>query len=109
MYGMNGSMDPNGPDGMKRSAVVKPGETIMFAENEGTFSGTNGRYCPARHSGGANFTFVDGHAQWLAFQEWCRAGNPGCSSTIAHDNSSALGDWKSGIKYHWFPYKDAVN
>lgn len=107
MYGMNGRMDPNGTPLFKRGLCDKPSETIMFCENEGTFSSSNGKYCPARHSGGGNFTFVDGHAQYSAFQEWCRSGNPGCNSTIAEDDSTGLGDWAKGVKIHWFPYKGA--
>jgi prepilin-type N-terminal cleavage/methylation domain-containing protein/prepilin-type processing-associated H-X9-DG protein len=102
MVGMNGVAL------FKRGDCVKPTETIMFCENEGSFSATNGKYCPARHSGGSNFTFVDGHAEWLKFQDWCRAANPGCQSTIAEDDSSKLsGDWKANVKYHWFPYINA--
>jgi prepilin-type N-terminal cleavage/methylation domain-containing protein/prepilin-type processing-associated H-X9-DG protein len=108
MYGMNGRMDPNGLNLFKRADAIKPAETIMFCENEGTFSNTNGKYCPQRHSGGGNFTFVDGHAQWLKFQDYCRALNPGCSSTISEDDSSKLsGDWKGGVVYHWFPFASA--
>jgi prepilin-type N-terminal cleavage/methylation domain-containing protein/prepilin-type processing-associated H-X9-DG protein len=108
MYGMNGRMDPNGQALFKRSQCVKPAETLMFCENEGSFSGTTGKYCPARHSGGGNFVFVDGHANWLQFQDWCRAGNSGCTNAILEDNSGSTGDWKTGVKYHWFPYRGAA-
>jgi prepilin-type N-terminal cleavage/methylation domain-containing protein/prepilin-type processing-associated H-X9-DG protein len=107
MYGMNGAMDPNGPASTKRSQVDKPSDTFMFCDNEGTFSSSNGKYAPSRHSGGSNFTFVDGRAQWVRFEEFCRSGNPGCPSTIAWDDSTGLGDWSKGVKYHWFPYKGA--
>lgn len=107
MYGMNNRMDPNGTPLFKRSEVEKPSETIMFCENEGTFSGTNGKYTPPRHSGGANFAFADGHAQWLTLQDYCRAGNAGCLNAAQEQDSTALGDWKPGQKYHWFPYKNA--
>jgi prepilin-type N-terminal cleavage/methylation domain-containing protein/prepilin-type processing-associated H-X9-DG protein len=104
MYGMNNRMDPNGVALFKRGDVLKPSETIMFAENEGSFSQTNGKYCPSRHSGGSNFTFVDGHASWLNYNDFCRecGANP-----FLESNSSGSGDWKNGVKYHWFPYKDA--
>jgi prepilin-type processing-associated H-X9-DG protein len=108
MYAMNGRMDPNGTALFKRAQCVQPSNTVMFCENEGTFSNTTGKYTPARHNGGSNLTFVDGHAEWIAFQDWCRAGNPGCQSTVADDDSAALsGDWKKGQKYHWFPYRNA--
>ena len=107
MYGMNGRMDPNGPGLFKRAQSVKPSETIMFCENEGSFSSTNGKYCPARHSGGSNFVFVDGHANWLKFQDYCRALNPGCSNAISESDSSASGDWDKSVVYHWFPFPNS--
>jgi prepilin-type processing-associated H-X9-DG protein len=79
----------------------------MFCENFGTFSATNGKYAPARHSGGSNLTFIDGHSAWVDFQEWCRQGNPGCRSTIAANQSDTQGDWKKGVRYHWFPFVNA--
>jgi prepilin-type processing-associated H-X9-DG protein len=108
MYGMNNRMDPNGPGLFKRGQCDLPSSTIMFCENNGTFSGTNGKYAPARHSGGSNLCFVDGHAQWAAFQDWCRLSNPGCLNNTAEDDSSRLsGDWKPGQKIHWFPFAGA--
>ena len=106
-YGMNGRMDPNGLPLFKRGQCTKPTDTIMFCESDGSISSSNGKYAVARHSGGANFAFVDGHAQWARFEDWCRAGNPGCKNTAQEQDSSALGDWKSGQKFHWFPYEDA--
>lgn len=107
MYGMSNRMDPSGPSTFRRSQSLDPARTILFCENEGTFSQTNGKYCPARHSGGSNFVLVDGHAQWIAFQDWCRALNPGCTNTTVESDSSTLGDWKKGTKYHWFPFANA--
>jgi prepilin-type processing-associated H-X9-DG protein len=102
MYGMNNRMDPNGPALFKRAQCVSPSNTFLFAENEGSFSNTNGKYCPARHSGGSNFAFIDGHAEWIKYDDFCREcpANP-----FPESNSSASGDWKTGVKYHWFPYK----
>jgi prepilin-type processing-associated H-X9-DG protein/prepilin-type N-terminal cleavage/methylation domain-containing protein len=110
MYGMNNRMDPNGPGTFKRAQSVKPSETMMFCENEGSFSSTNGKYCPARHSGGSNFSFVDGHADWVKHDDFCREGtlaSPCAVSPGVEPNSTATGDWKPGNKYHWFPYKNA--
>jgi prepilin-type processing-associated H-X9-DG protein len=105
MYGLNNRIDPNGPALYKRSQCTAPAQTLLFCENEGTFSGTTGKYCPARHSGGSNFAFVDGHAEWIAFQDFCRLGNPGCTNTIMDGDSSGLtGDWRRGVKYHWYPF-----
>ena len=107
MYGMNNRMDPNGPGTFKRAQCVSPSNTFLFAENEGSFSCTNGKYCPARHSGGSNFVFVDGHAGWLTYNDYCREcpASPGLES----DSSALSGDWKIGVKYHWFPFKNASN
>jgi prepilin-type processing-associated H-X9-DG protein len=105
MYGLNGRMDPNGPALFKRSQALSPANTIMFCENAGSVSSTDGKYCRARHSGGSHFVFIDGHAQWIAFQDWCRNGNPGCQSTIASDDPTGLGDWSKSVKYHWFPFR----
>ncbi len=111
MYGMNGRMDPNGPPLFKRSQCTSPGATIMFCENTGSFSSSNGNYCPSRHNGGGNFTFIDGHAAWLQFQDFCRSGNPGCVNPTTEANSSSInGDWRTTgypCKYHWFPYAGA--
>jgi prepilin-type N-terminal cleavage/methylation domain-containing protein/prepilin-type processing-associated H-X9-DG protein len=106
-YGMNGRMDPNGTPLFKRSQCDKPVDTVMFCESEGSISSSNGKYAVARHSGGANLAFVDGHAQFIRFEDFCRLDNPGCPSTIKEDNSTLSGDWKTGVKIHWFPYPNA--
>ena len=103
MYGMNGRMDPNGPALFKRQQSVSPTNTFLFAENEGSFSQTLGKYCPARHSGGSNFVFIDGHAEWIKYDDFCRE----CPANPFLDGDSGpTGDWKTGIKYHWFPFKN---
>ena len=105
MYGMNGRMDPNGFALFKRGDCVKPADTIMFTEAEGSISSSNGKYAPQRHSGGGNFAFVDGHASWLKWQDYCREcpASPGIES----DSSSLSGDFKPGKNVHWFPYANA--
>ena len=65
--------------GYKLSAIVYPAETILLGDNDWTgstsdypagyvqaFCGANhpSAFPPARHNGGANFGFVDGHAKW---------------------------------------------
>jgi prepilin-type N-terminal cleavage/methylation domain-containing protein/prepilin-type processing-associated H-X9-DG protein len=107
MYGMNGRMDPNGTPLFKRGDCVKPTDTVMFCESDGSISSSNGKYAAHRHSDGSNLTFVDGHAQWIRFQDFCRAGNAGCQNTAQEQDSSELGDWKPGQKIHWFPYLGA--
>jgi len=115
MYGMSNRMDPNGSALFKRSMCTYPATTILFCENTGTFSSTNGKYCPARHNGGGNFTFADGHSGWLKWQDWCRSGSIwGAACPFWHiqeSDSSALGDFSNNssahVVYHWFPYKGA--
>ena len=108
MYAFNGRMDPNGPPQFKRAQLTSPTNTIVFCEaSEDNFPSTTGKYCPARHFGGGNFVMGDGHAEWIKFQDFCRSGNPGCTSTILDNDSDAAEDWRKGIKYHWFPYKGA--
>ena len=111
-YGFNARMDPNNTCGydcrFKRGQMDQPATTILLCEvSEGTASEASGGSAGAPHSDGANFVLGDGHAQYIARQDWCRSGNPGCNSTITSTDSSGLGDWSKGIKYHWFPYKGA--
>ncbi len=105
MVGMNGRMDPNGLGLFKRGQCDQPSTTVMFCENDGSVSGSNGKYAPKRHSGGSNLTFVDGHAQWVKWEDWCRE----CPSSAGAEADSTVlsGDWKPGKKVHWFPYAGA--
>lgn len=106
MYAFNGRMDPNGQAQFKRSQMVDPIRTIVFAEEaEDSFPNTTGKYCPARHFGGGNFVMGDAHAEWVKYEDFCRA----CPANGAADSNSgaAGGDWTTGIKYHWFPYRNA--
>jgi prepilin-type processing-associated H-X9-DG protein len=60
---------------------------------------------PERHNGGSNFTFVDGHSEWVARENFCRGcpTSPGTES----DSTSLSGDFQKGKKVHWFPYANA--
>jgi prepilin-type N-terminal cleavage/methylation domain-containing protein/prepilin-type processing-associated H-X9-DG protein len=109
MYDFNDRMCPNFPNpSYKRGQMTEPTTTIVFCEGaEDNYPATNGSYCPYRHFGGSNFAMGDGHAEWIKFADFCRAGNGGCPSTIPNSDSTALGDWGKGIPYHWFPYKGA--
>jgi prepilin-type N-terminal cleavage/methylation domain-containing protein/prepilin-type processing-associated H-X9-DG protein len=113
-YAFNSDLDPvntsacGGDCRIRRSVMTEPTSTIIFCEaDESIYSQSSGANAIARHSGGGNFVLGDGHAEWILFQSWCRAGNPGCASSIPSTDSSALGDWRSGILYHWYPYKGA--
>jgi prepilin-type N-terminal cleavage/methylation domain-containing protein/prepilin-type processing-associated H-X9-DG protein len=111
-YAFNADMDPNNTCGydcrFKRAQMDQPSTTILLCETtEGVYSQASGANAVARHSGGTNFVMGDGRAQWIAFQDFCRNGNPGCLNPVTSTDSSGLGDWKSGTKYHWFPYRGA--
>ncbi|HXI82807.1 MAG TPA: type II secretion system protein [Verrucomicrobiae bacterium] len=104
-YAFNSRMDPNGAAQFQRGQCVAPATTILFAEEaEDGFCNTTGRFAPARHFDGGNFVLCDGHAEWIAYTNFCRQcpANP-----FTDSNSTATGDWKTGVPYHWFPFKGA--
>ena len=91
--------------GFKRSRMLKPATTIIFAEEpEDNFPETNGQYDTVqRHFGGSHFVMGDGHAEWVTHDDFCRE----CPThPISSGDSSSKGDWKSTEKYHWFPFKN---
>jgi len=109
-YAFNARMDPNGAASFKRAQLTEPTTTIIMGERpEDSTSNVQGTQNVARHSGGSNFVMGDGHAEWVAIYNWCRSGVSGCPTLLnfAETDSSALGDWKKGVPYHWFPYKGA--
>jgi len=77
-YGINSRICPD-RIGMKMADVKYPAETLLFADSDCTRSSTDyttsnawtlyesfhpSRFIPARHNGGANLVFGDGHAKW---------------------------------------------
>jgi len=69
--------------GYKLSEIVYPAETVVIAESDWTGSSADyssyhiyhlceshhpSRFVPARHNGGANIVFADGHAKWHQVQ-----------------------------------------
>jgi type II secretory pathway pseudopilin PulG len=98
--------------GFRRNQATIPPNTILFCEEpEDGYAETEGEYdTVTRHFGGSNFVFGDGHADWIAFTNFCRALNPGCPAplgNIAWDNSTPSGDWKPGVPYRWWPFVNA--
>ncbi len=113
MYAFNARMDPNNSPGIdrrwQRSQMTEPTTTIILAEGpEGPNYSVAGDNCPARHSGGGNFVLGDGHAEWISFANFCRQPAPGCPNPFNDVNSTASGDWKKGVAYHWFPFINAT-
>jgi prepilin-type processing-associated H-X9-DG protein len=103
---LNGSFpSPPGQGLKKRGLAVKPGQTVLFCDSEAgvdpttwNWSFTDGWfinfYRPPRHSGGDNFVFVDGHAEWApqADYKW----------TYSYGNN-ATAEWIIPRKIYWFP------
>src|SRR5438093_8318359 len=92
----------------KRSIADKPTDTVFLGESQNnSFSFVDGYrigiYAPTpvppRHSGGMNFVFVDGHAQWYGIADYSR--------TVAENNSTigSLVEWAHDPPYniYWWP------
>jgi prepilin-type processing-associated H-X9-DG protein len=91
-----------------RSLAELPSQVIFLSESENnSFPFTDGYYIgkfasqpvPPRHSGGMNFVFVDGHAQWYKLDDYSR--------TVPESNNADL-EWNPS-KHHalyWFPCED---
>jgi prepilin-type N-terminal cleavage/methylation domain-containing protein/prepilin-type processing-associated H-X9-DG protein len=80
-----GYPDRTGPlyEGVAMATVKYPAETLIIAESDWTGPSDYGwsnaevlwdtphvsRFIPARHNGGANIVFADGHTKWYSIQE----------------------------------------
>jgi len=114
MYAINACLHEEGMThvGFRRGRMAKPATTFIFSEEpEDNFPEVNGQYETAqRHFGGSHFVMGDGHAEWIAFTNFCRRANGTCPAplgNIAWDDSSAGGDWKTNVVYHWWPFRNA--
>jgi prepilin-type N-terminal cleavage/methylation domain-containing protein/prepilin-type processing-associated H-X9-DG protein len=105
-YAMNRVLTGSAGKVYKRAICDKPSDTVFMSESENnTFPFTDGYFIgpncpppltPPRHSGGMNFVFVDGHAQWVKIEEYGR------SQPMTAKNS-ALVEWASARTIYWFP------
>ena len=88
----------------RRSVAVQPSETFFLSESEAgadptiyTFSFTDGNnlatHRPARHSGGDNFVFIDGHAGWVNRPDYQRSSS---------ETSIANNEWIIKRSYYWY-------
>ena len=104
-YAMNRMM--NGLSGKlyQRSIAALPAQVILFSESENNnFSFTDGYFLgpnnfpvvPPRHSGGMNFVFVDGHAEWFLLADYGRPSQMGTGT-------GAQFEWAQSHKVYWFP------
>jgi len=107
-YAMNRVLTGGAGAVYKRSIAALPAQTIFLSESENdTFSFTDGYFIgpnnispgplvPARHSGGMNFIFLDGHGQWYPMIVYGR----GQLMTGQH---SAESEWGAPQQIYWFP------
>jgi prepilin-type N-terminal cleavage/methylation domain-containing protein/prepilin-type processing-associated H-X9-DG protein len=114
-YAMNRVMQgvlpsPPGRGIYKRSKCDKPSQTIFLSESEnndfpftdGFFIGTGGTppQNTPRHSGGGNFMFIDGHAQFYKQTDYSR--------TKAESQNADI-EWAKPRAVYWFPCGDPDN
>lgn len=98
MYAFNNRMDPNGAAFFRRAQVMKPTQTVTFADGEeNAYPSGSGPYIPARHNKRANLSFVDGHAASTKLVDYYR--------TSAEDNATT--EWSVQRVVYWFPFPDA--
>jgi prepilin-type processing-associated H-X9-DG protein len=117
MYAFNARMDPNNggtcPPGagtppdcrFKRSQMEKPAQTILLCESDGQGASVGANTSVARHSGGQNFVLGDGHAEWVAFRNYCRQPGAGCPNP--YSDTTSVPEWQQNAKYYWFPFMGA--
>ncbi len=86
-----------------RSKSALPAQVIFLSESEngsfpftdGFFLGTNAvPLVPPRHSGGMNFVFVDGHAQWFKLDDYSRT---------QFEATNPQSEWAKPRALYWFP------
>jgi len=114
MYAISACLHEEGSGnvGFRRSQMINPANTIIFCEEpEDNYPEAQGMADTVqRHFGGSHFVMGDGHAEWIAFGNFCRAGNPGCPAplnTVPWDESGRGGDWNPNVVYHWWFFLDA--
>ncbi len=108
-YAMNRVLTGLSGQVYKRTKAVLPAKTILFSESENNqFPFTDGFFIgptttappPAgtpRHSGGNNFVFVDGHAQWYKQADYSRTKVESFDAEI---------EWAKPRVLYWFPCGD---
>ena len=98
----------------RRSIAVKPSQTIFLSESENDdFPFTDGYYigfgnlainpsqAAPRHSGGRNFTFLDGRAEWYSMTDYSRTKDESTTPGIEWGHDPAY-------KIYWYPCDTCV-
>ena len=112
-YAMNRALTRFAGKAYRRSIAVKPAETVLLAESNpdgtpqcwpftdgyriGSF-GVPSQNIPT-HSGGMNFTFVDGRAQWYTQDDYTR------TAAEINNNVGSQVEWAHDPPYkiYWWP------
>jgi prepilin-type N-terminal cleavage/methylation domain-containing protein/prepilin-type processing-associated H-X9-DG protein len=104
-YAMNRVLTGSSGNLYKRSIATNPTDAIFLTESENdSFSFTDGffigpnntpRVLP-RHSGGMNFVFLDGHAQWYSINDY---GRP---ATMVNPHGAEI-EWAAKHAIYWYP------
>src|ERR1043166_8195281 len=109
-YSMNRTLTGLSGQVYKRSIAVKPSQTIFLSESENDdFSYTDGYFIgnygtppqnTPRHSGGRNFTFLDGHVEWYAMNDYSR------TSGEHQNGTGSKVEWAHDPPYkiYWWAY-----
>jgi len=110
-YAMNRVLTGAGGRVYKRTIAALPAQVILFSESENNqypftdgyfigFSGTPPQNIP-RHSGGDNFVFVDGHAQWYTQADYSRTKAESTNADVEWGTTKP-----KQRKVYWFPCGD---
>jgi prepilin-type N-terminal cleavage/methylation domain-containing protein/prepilin-type processing-associated H-X9-DG protein len=97
-------------DNTKYSRIVKPTDTIVFAENDPNASSdvaesvTTGFYAVARHNKRSNFSMADGSARAVKYDDFYRQDSSG--DNAANDSSK---EWAIDRLVYWYPTPTTPN